>query len=56
LQFTIGTWRNHVVRGYEFAPVPEQARKHDQILAAWRLYRYDGDWHEWSTAPLCGLS
>lgn len=56
LQFTVGTWLNYVVRGYEFAPLPELARKHDQLLGAWRLYQHDGDWHEWSTAAMCGVS
>jgi hypothetical protein len=55
LQFMPSTWTNFVVRGREFSSRPELARKHDQLLAAWRLYRYDGNWHEWSTASMCGL-
>lgn len=56
MQFLYSTWTNFVVRGDRFAVVPELASRHEQLLAAWSLYSYDGDWHEWSTAPLCGLS
>jgi hypothetical protein len=55
MQFMPSTWSNYVVRGREFAPRPELARKHDQLLAAYRLWRHDGNWHEWTTAAACGL-
>lgn len=56
MQFLLSTWRNPVADGVRYAPVPELASRHEQLLAAWRLYSYDHDWHEWTTAPLCGLS
>lgn len=56
MQFLLSTWRNAIADGVRFAPVPELATRHEQLLAAWGLYSYDGDWHEWTTAPMCGLS
>ena len=56
MQFMPSTWTNRVADGLRFASTPEAATRHEQLLAAWALYSYDGDWHEWSTAPMCGLA
>lgn len=41
-------WHAEVSDAQAFDPL-------QNVQAAYRIYRQDGNWHEWTTASLCGL-
>lgn len=54
MQFAKSTWQTANKLLHSHAD-PHTGNKRIIILHAYAIVRYDGDWHEWSTAYMCGL-
>lgn len=53
MQISVYTWAAYAPHGYPSDPAA--ASPYQQLVVAYLIWRHDGDWREWQTAPDCNL-